>query len=305
MSNILDFGADPTGVLDSTGALNAALANAGRGGEIVFPLTVGPDGGIVGTYRIAPNRAFWEYQFRGEYNDAETRSTLKPASSHQVFLWSAALCQMRDLYIDADHMCELGIALQNAHSSRFTNVTVANAVVAPWRAINVSHAVFDQCNAISGGSGWLVKGCNASRWVRCAVTGAQVGLEIWGKGADPTLAAGASAFEGMSIEGCDDGVMMFGVDGASLRDFYIEAIPGVGVAVGGGSMFCRLEGFRASGGGFAAYDLRGSHHCSLRECGADGSPSFRRIVDDGVSDNEITRCFRLTPSAPLLPIERV
>jgi len=35
--NVLDYGADPTGVADSTSAINAAIAAAGSGGEVTFP----------------------------------------------------------------------------------------------------------------------------------------------------------------------------------------------------------------------------------------------------------------------------
>lgn len=113
--NVLDYGADATGVADSTSAINAAIAS---GKSIYFPR---------GTYLTTGNHVITfpsNQKFFGEGYDASVIKKL--SGTNTIFdIAQFAQCSFNDLTIDANNLGGT-VFMWRAHYSTITNVNITN-----------------------------------------------------------------------------------------------------------------------------------------------------------------------------------
>lgn len=189
--NVLDFGADPTGVADSQPAIQAAIDSIASAGALVYNSTVSRGGTVFlprGTYRIASTitnttpsisligegstATIIDNDHTGDafvYGDTVNELTqcrivgikIQGSATSGRGFWGrifGAQCELNDVYINSG---SIGIQLDDCYVSKYYNVWVRSTVSHGIFVNNISHnTTFIGCKVqLAGGNGMVIQGC--------------------------------------------------------------------------------------------------------------------------------------------------
>jgi hypothetical protein len=188
--NVLDFGADPTGVADSQPAIQAAINSIASAGALVYNSTVSRGGTVFlprGTYRIASaitnttpsisligegsNATIINNNHTGDafvYGDAVNELTqcrivgikIQGSVTSGRGFWGrifGSQCEINDVYINGG---SIGLQLDECYVSKYYNVWVRSTVSHGIFVNNISHnTTFIGCKVqLAGGNGMVIQG---------------------------------------------------------------------------------------------------------------------------------------------------
>ena len=126
MANVLNYGADPTGVADSTAAFLAAIAATPVSGTVCCPPT---STGF--TYLVQPDAIdIAGRKLRGGYAHVTQHTTIKCSVAGTNLLLSSGECAIEALELDGDSKAQNALRLTNATQSSIIGVECSNALLA-------------------------------------------------------------------------------------------------------------------------------------------------------------------------------
>lgn len=306
--SVVDYGADPTGVTDSTAAIAAAYAATKSGDTILFPVVPDGLGYTVGTYLVDPDKSFWvERKFIGERcTNVDTRGPKIKARIAGTSLLNAgaALLYIEGLDFDGDGKVSYAIRLYRSHNTRLEHVSARNATAAA--------VLFDECGAYASRIvaatsrvGFHFRGANGTSlrdFVALQNQGA--GLVVEGLLAGTTSLSGtcqiASGVMEINCQSIDEGqIILNGVDSAIISGIYSEGNSD-GVRIINGSHNCVIRDSRFLGDTpHRAVVITKGRGCLFSGCGANISFASARVLsrpdyDFGSYDNAFHHCRKLS-----------
>lgn len=237
MANVLNFGADPTGVGNSTAAVLAAIAATPVSGVVCFPMTAAG-----GTYKIncdtidAAGRTF-----QGDFANVTTHSTLVAAAAGNTLLIGTSECSIRALDLDGANLAQFSLRLVNASDSEVRGVLARRALAWGVEISGGTSLLLDSLNASASANGMRVIGADNSEFYACvANNNAGVGLRVqggvaaqlgsikWFGGQWDVNVVGpqleledveAALFTGVYVEGASPCLRLFGASGCANNVF--------------------------------------------------------------------------------------
>lgn len=277
--NVVDHGADPTGVADSTAAFDAARVAAGNGGAICVP---------VGDYLVDPDAFEWGGRlWIGDRAHATDVSRIR-ARIDGTTLCSATLpIQLSNLLFTSNgNSVTNAILLNGADDSILFNVA-GNACTNGLQVISTVRVTLIGVGASSNAIGHLFNGVHLRAYDLRATSNTTRGLDIIGTGDDTD-----DQFVG--IYGClmetNTGSEQMRINGAragELMGLYSEG-GGDGILIDGDTRNFAFASLRFSGGGAPTVAIRISEGSSnvFTQVGAGGSPSseYSRVFIEGGSE---------------------
>ena len=167
-ANVLDYGADPTGVADSAPAINAAIA---ANKFVYLP---------AGTYKVNTTIDLKTYPQAGLIGESSELTIIKAnaAMTQVINLYDTADIgggndyQLRNLRIDGNSLATYGVNIRLRHWLAADNVVVQNCTTA-WYMADSYICFFNNCRSRNCTNGFSLQGANhASTFSNCYVTAA-------------------------------------------------------------------------------------------------------------------------------------
>lgn len=248
--DVRDFGADVTGVNDSTIAFINAFKAVKNGEVLRLP---------AGTFTVAPDSVGWPAR---RIVGMPNRTIIRPSSVGEWVVRCNGITHIQDVTIEAGG-CSVGLYLDGSNESNITRVIVTGANVGVY-AREAQRAVFEHCRTELNDIGIKLVGCNATALRDHTSARNRIGVEVVGvnSGTGETAASGSlRAYNGDISSNSEWQVMLRGVEGGTYADWYIEAL-GQGVLVEN-SYGLSLERIRLTGGD---YQLNNSNTIRMRCC---------------------------------------
>lgn len=299
-ANLLWFGADKTGVADSSAAFYAAFVATHTGQEILVPY---------GTYLLQPDHPtfkFWSRRWTGEtaHADSATQTIIKPTGPGSKLAWLASLGHIRGIQFDADNQCEYALYCGAAHGSTLQDCFFRGATESGLM-VHQSTMSGRNLNADSCRRGITLRGANGSAfWFIAATNCTGTGLLIEGNYSGNTTQSGSVKVDGGVVDLCstvhtDEALVeLDGVEQAWVTGLYIEG-DGTGVRLKNKAHNCTLRDLRfVLGGGYAALDLAEARGCLFEACcsplGSDEIAVATHPNGTGSYDNRFVACRALS-----------
>lgn len=307
--SVLNFGADPTGSGDSTGAFIDAQ-KAAKGGTINIP---------AGDYRIDPDQLesdhpklfWWSNKWIGEYNhgDSERCSRILPTKPGKRLVHiPSGKGNIESLVIDCEGIVDTGLYVQG-HDCHLRDIRIVNATDYGAQFLGPTLTTYD-IHTSDCAKGMLLQGCNGSTFIAPVATHCKgVGIEVQG-GAfstpDNKIHGGGLTILNALVSICGiDGesplVWFRGVEGGYYQFGYLEG-EADGLWVGGGpteedgTRNCTFIGTRAViDKGHVLLRLQGAKMCTFISFSGPGenTESNKVIVDAANSfENEFINMSR-------------
>lgn len=218
--NVLDFGADPTGSLDSTGAFIAASA-AGLGRTIWLPYT---DSG--GTYLVDSDSGItWaSREWLGDLVDDVLRTRIVASGSGTALINSSSPAKFENIDIDANGLSDYALFGDPGTGIYVKNCILRNANVHGFR-IEEGACVFELVTIQDCAAGMYLLAPNGSMFFDVSVKDCVGrGVEHIGLFAGGTAQSGAVNWYGGNItnNGNTEQLLISGVQGAVFSGLHIE-----------------------------------------------------------------------------------
>lgn len=196
-TNVLTYGADPTGVADSTAAFNAAYTAAPLNGRILVPYTVSG-----GTYSITPGgvTSWHSRRWIGDLLDDSLRTRIVARSAGTALIASSTLVVLENLDIDADTLADRCVSLTPGHGTYIKNCILRNALdyglYADESAIALDLVTVRNCD-----TGLYLLGPNGSTFFNVSVfESGSAGVLHFGIGSGLTAQSGSMAWFGGTVQ---------------------------------------------------------------------------------------------------------
>lgn len=304
------FGADPTGVADSTAAFKRAWygtfytsPGSGAGVEIIIPS---------GTYLIdADNGIPWSARrWRGLSADTIAWPVLKARTEGTALVDVGSYrTELSGLKLDGDNRVTYALRCQASNSSVLQDIHAINAT---GDAILLDDASLFASRLIGEGSnrGIVLRGCNAGLFLFLqALQNDSHGLVVEGQGSGNTAQSGNCTILGGQFdvncraESNSAEILIDGAEQVILRGLYIEADPERatnGVRVVNGAANCVFSDLRfVLDDGAKAFVLESMKGGTISDCGANigADTIYQESADGGVGCRDISiRGCRATSS---------
>lgn len=294
MSSVLDFGADPTGVADSTAAILAAIAATPTSGQVCFPYTSSGGTYLCDTDQI--NAAGKVLQ--GDAVHASLRSTIKARTAGTALVGSSSECSIVDLVLDGNSNASYGLNLTGADRSIVRGVSAISCNSYGIRVFEGTRLYFQYCAASSCANGVQIIGSAQSEFYGCSANNnTTIGIYVAGPGSGLTAEDCDIKWFGGQADNNTGGpqTVWDGVEGALLSGTYVEgATPGI--QLDNGCYNNTFEYIRFVGGDaasdFAFTVLNGSKN-SFIGCSASGTNGRRIWISSTLAvDNTFVGCYR-------------
>lgn len=276
--NVVDYGADPTGVADSTTAFNDARIAAGDGGSICVPQ---------GTYLIDPDAFDWGSRlWIGEKAHTSDNSIVAARGNGTSLCAATGPIQLSNINFAGNGMTVVNaVFLNGADDSLLVNVGTFGCT----NGLRVSDAVrvtLIKCDGSGCAIGLLFERAQLRGYHLGAVSNTTRGLDIIGTG-DDTDDQFVGIY-GLLLE-TNTGAEQMRVNGAragEIEGVYSEGV-GDGLLIDGDTRNFDFAGLRFTGGGAPDVAIRISDgsQCTFMQVGASGSPSteYSRVFIEGGS----------------------
>lgn len=299
MANVLAYGADPTGVANSTAAIVAAIAATPVSGTVCFPYTA-----TGGTYLCDSDQINAAgRRLQGDAAHASTVSTIKARTAGTALVVSSSECAVESLKLDANNLSQYAISLTNADRSELLGVEAVNALA--W-GILITGGERLYCRGLyahDNVNGIRIIGSDNSEFYACAANiNDTVGLYVAGVGSGLTANDGNIKWYGGAIDLNTVGpqVIFDGVLGALFSGPYIEGASPCLQLDNDASNNCFefLRMVLGDGAGDYAVNIIAGNQNSFFGCSAPGT-NGRRVRLDGVNavNNSFIGCYRASALA--------
>lgn len=308
MINVKDppYNAKGNGVANDHNAIQQALNDARHNEEVYLP------GGI---YLVSERLNMSARKMRGEhYWRADQGGTIIKAASgfsHDEVIYAANNpCQLLDLYIDANNVCNFAVHAYkcNGASTLFSNLSAANANEYGYYIEKCQSTTFERLVARYNPVGIYAVDCNGTRFIHC-VSNRNTSHGMMAKRINAS--AGCRIDNLISEVNGGHGLFVENVVGIIIEKCWLEGNNGDGVYL----LRCRnaiLERTRITGGDAAddrCVRLKHSKMCRVFNCSAaqNGHIEFLRIRDESGVGNKLDEYnARLSEIVvERLPVERV
>lgn len=223
-TNVLAFGADPTGVNDSTLAFSLAIAFTPVSGTIYCPVFITSGGTFVGTYSLNPDVLTWgARRWRGDFLSAGVCTTFRARSAGTALFATNTSGEVENIVLDANNLAQRGVNLVPGSGMRFNNVRILNAT---QRGASLGEGVvfMRRVTIENCAVGAYLLAPNGSNFYDVSVLNCASGVEHYGIGSGLSAQSGDMAWYGGIISGNGGAqqILFDGIEGSHYTGLTID-----------------------------------------------------------------------------------